>query len=118
MAAPAQDTVTTLGDALREGRESAGSVTFHLDDGVRRLDVSELYETAFAQAAILRARGVGRGDRVGLLGHNRPEWVGWAWATWLTGAALVPLPAPVLRPSRGKRHSALCANRRWPAARA
>jgi len=32
---------------------------------------------------------------VGLLGPNCPEWAEWAWGTWLAGAALVPLPAPL-----------------------
>ena len=32
---------------------------------------------------------------MGLLGPTRPEWAVWAVATWLTGAALVPLQIPL-----------------------
>lgn len=41
------------------------------------------------------ALGVRPGDTVGLLGPNRPEWVVWAFAAWLAGAALVPLQFPL-----------------------
>ena len=37
----------------------------------------------------------GNGARVGILGGNCPQWVEWAWGTWLAGATVVPLPAPL-----------------------
>jgi fatty-acyl-CoA synthase len=41
-------------------------------------------------AAVLRALGVRRGDRVGLLINNRPEWLEAAFGAWLLGAVAVP----------------------------
>lgn len=41
-------------------------------------------------AGVLRAHGIGRGDRVGLLVNNRPEWLEVAFGAWLLGATLTP----------------------------
>ena len=41
-------------------------------------------------AAVLRARGVRRGDRVGLLVNNRLEWLEAAFGAWLLGAVVTP----------------------------
>jgi acyl-CoA synthetase (AMP-forming)/AMP-acid ligase II len=72
-----------------------GRLSFHTEGATVSLSVAELYERALARAAQLRGAGASRGDTVGLIGSNAPQWVEWAWGTWLAGAALVPLPAPV-----------------------
>ena len=73
----------------------AGEYVFHLEEGPVRLPCAELAERASAGARRLAALGVEPGDAVGLLGPNRPEWVVWAFATWLAGAVLVPIQIPI-----------------------
>jgi len=90
------DAVTTLGEALLAGsRAGTGRITFHLAGGDVVLDELAVRERSLARAAQLQSWGVERGDIVGVLGRNEPAWVEVAWATWLSGAALVPLPVPV-----------------------
>jgi long-chain acyl-CoA synthetase len=48
-----------------------------------------LDELAGRYAAALAARGVRPGDRVALMGSNRPEWVAAVLAAWRAGAAVV-----------------------------
>lgn len=87
---------STLCELLSEcAARGSGGLFFHLGDDVVALPVAELYERALERAAQLGREGVGRGDMVGLLGPNSPEWAEWAWGTWLAGCVLVPLPAPL-----------------------
>jgi fatty-acyl-CoA synthase len=51
----------------------------------------ELRDTSVAAARSLLALGIGRGDRIGVLLGNRPEWVIMALAASYLGATLVPL---------------------------
>lgn len=81
-----------LADAARCG---PGSVVFHLADEPVRLGIDELAARAGVAGSWLADRGVGRGDRIGLLGPNRPEWAVWAFGIWSAGAALVPLQLPL-----------------------
>ena len=76
----------------------AGEYVFHLDDGRCRLSCAELADRADRAARRLLALGVEPGDAVGLLGPNRPQWVVWAFATWIAGAALVPVQRPLRVP--------------------
>jgi acyl-CoA synthetase (AMP-forming)/AMP-acid ligase II len=48
----------------------------------------QLDELAGGYAAALTARGVGPGDRVALMGSNRPEWVAAVLGIWRAGAAV------------------------------
>lgn len=73
-----------------------GEITFLLEEGPVKLRAARLVEEAGRGARLLRERGIEPGDRVAVLGPNRPEWVRWALATWLAGAVLVPIPHPVL----------------------
>ena len=50
-----------------------------------------LARAAEAAAAALSARGVGRGDRVGFLGHNHPSQIVLLFALARLGAIQVPL---------------------------
>ena len=63
---------TTVGAALRDA--AAGNGTF-LHDGDETITYPAFDELADRAAAGLLARGVGRGDRIGLLGLNTPEWL-------------------------------------------
>ncbi len=85
----------TSPEALRSAVNTEARIDFHLEDGVQSRTAAELLERASFNAARLVERGIRPGDMVGLVGSNRPEWAEWAYAIWLAGAALVPLPAPV-----------------------
>lgn len=87
----------TIPEALRASASSGNGaqIDFHLNDGVISLGASDLLERASRRASVLVEHGVQPGEMVGLIGSNQPEWVEWAFAIWLSGAALVPLPAPV-----------------------
>lgn len=80
---------------LATAARGEGEHVFHLEDGVERIGCAELAERAHGAARSLLALGVEPGDAVGVLGANRPEWMVWAFATWLAGAALVPVQIPV-----------------------
>jgi fatty-acyl-CoA synthase len=58
--------------------------------GETRATYPELLARARRVAAALRARGVGRGDRVGLLLNNAIEWVELCFGAAATGATVVP----------------------------
>jgi fatty-acyl-CoA synthase len=75
------------------GRAS-GRFTFLLEEGERVHSVADLLEDAHRACGYLQEM-VEPGDRVALLGPNRPEWVRWAAAIWCAGATLVPLPVPL-----------------------
>jgi fatty-acyl-CoA synthase len=86
----------TIPEALFATAErGAGEYVFHLDEGSERLSCEELAERALRAARHLVALGIEPGDAVGVLGPNRPEWVVWAFATWIAGAALVPVQIPL-----------------------
>ena len=58
--------------------------------GEETLTYAALATRARQAAAVLRAHGVGRGDPVGLLINNRPEWLELAFGAWLLGAVATP----------------------------
>lgn len=89
--------VSTLPELLRNAASRGlGARYFHSGSKVDALPVAALHSRASELAEQLAGAGVGPGVRVGIVGLNCAEWAVWAWATWLTGAALVPLPAPLL----------------------
>jgi len=73
-----------------------GGWYFHSGRSVVALPVGELYSRALQLSSEMARAGIGRGCVVGIIGPNSAEWAVWAWATWLSGAALLPLPAPLL----------------------
>ncbi|MGC8626726.1 MAG: AMP-binding protein [Acidimicrobiales bacterium] len=88
---------STLPEVLAEAAQRGdGGWYFHLGREVVHLPVRQLYARALQRSLSLSESGVGPGTNVGLVGLNGPHWAEWAWATWLAGAALVPLPAPVV----------------------
>ena len=86
----------TLPEALHATAErDSGEMVFHTEESPVRLSSAELAERATRAAHRLAALGVEPGDSVGVLGPNRPEWVVWAFGTWLAGAVLVPVQIPL-----------------------
>ncbi|MFI4931759.1 MAG: AMP-binding protein, partial [Burkholderiales bacterium] len=59
--------------------------------GDQRLSYGELEALANRIAAVLRARGLQRGDHIASLVGNRPEGLALAWAAWRTGVYLTPI---------------------------
>jgi len=57
----------------------------------RRISYAELQHDSISVARSLLALGIGRGDRVGVLLGNQPEWVAMALGASYLGATLVPL---------------------------
>ena len=57
-----------------------------------RLSYGELETMANRIAALLRERGLQRGDHIATHMGNRPEALAVAWAAWRTGLYLTPLP--------------------------
>ncbi len=58
------------------GPPSAGhQINFLRLDGSHAMDLAELHAAAGRLACALRDRGIGRGDRIGILADNCPEWV-------------------------------------------
>src|SRR5262245_31213356 len=51
---------------------------------------AELLDRSLRAAALLRARGIERGDRIVIWGPNRPEWVFAYFGALLLGAIVVP----------------------------
>jgi fatty-acyl-CoA synthase len=89
----AQPTIPELlSTAVEEGTVE---FRFHLEGGRVAVPVAELAERASRGARRLLARGVEPGDTIGILGPNRPEWLVWAHATWLAGAAVAPMQIPL-----------------------
>lgn len=85
----------TIPEALRAAAGGGCRFDFHLERGMESRTADDLLARAGGHGATLLAQGVRPGGMVGVVGLNRPEWLDWAFAIWLTGGALVPLPAPV-----------------------
>lgn len=80
----------TLPDLLCEQALLHGDCAAVISDG-RVTSYAELARRAAELASGLRARGVKRGDRVGLLASNRTEWIEICFGALAAGAVLVPI---------------------------
>ncbi|GGU92597.1 AMP-binding protein [Actinomadura cremea] len=79
---------TTVGAALRNAAAKGGTFLY---DGDETITYPAFDELADRVAAGLLARGVGRGDRIGLLGLNTPGWLAVFFGAARIGAVVVPL---------------------------
>jgi fatty-acyl-CoA synthase len=87
---------STIPEVLAVAAEdSDAEFRFHLDDGPVAISLDELAERAARGARRLVAHGVQPGDVVGVLGPNRPQWLVWAYAAWIAGAAVAPAQIPL-----------------------
>jgi len=84
----------TLPGFLREVTQAYGereALAWRAPGGVVRWTYAELWERAIEVARALRAGGVGKDTRVGVLMTNRPEWVAAVFGTALAGGVAVTL---------------------------
>ena len=87
---PAVDTLTELFDRLLE-QDRPDLLLVRSGGEFRPLASSDFGRRVYQCGAALASLGVGRGDRVGLVCSNRPEWHVVDFACHLRGAVLVPL---------------------------
>ncbi len=78
----------TLGDLLSEQADRYESRTAVIC-GTRTVSYRELYARATLLASWLQAKGIAKGDRVGLLMNNRVEWLEVFFAANMIGAVIV-----------------------------
>src|SRR5919108_4372289 len=84
----------TLPGFLREVTATYGereALVLRTDEGVTRWTYAELWERALEVAQALRACGLGKDGRVGVLMTNRPEWVAAVFGISLAGGVAVTL---------------------------
>lgn len=87
MRAPFSRTLPDLLDELATRHGDRPAVI----DGDRMIDYAALAARAGCLAAGLRARGLKRGDRVGILAPNRSEWLEICFGASAAGAVVVPI---------------------------
>lgn len=80
----------TMVDGL-DAQAAATPSAIAIEDAVGSWTYAQLQSRADALASRLRERGVARGDRVGISTGRDAGLVIAAWATWIAGAAYVPL---------------------------
>jgi fatty-acyl-CoA synthase len=87
-------------DDIQDLRRQAAARPEHvaLACGKRRVTYAELEAIANKFAALLRARGLERGDHIAMLVGNRPEALALAWAAWRTGLYLTPISSALAPP--------------------
>lgn len=84
----------TLPGFLREVTEAYAereALVLRTAEGATRWTYADLWERALEVARALRACGVGKDGRVGVLMTNRPEWLAAVFGTSLAGGVAVPL---------------------------
>lgn len=84
----------TLPGFLREVTQLYGereALVWRTADGATRWSYSQLWERAVEVARALRAGGLGKDGRVGVLMTNRPEWLAAVFGTALAGGVAVTL---------------------------
>ncbi len=87
---PLNETLQSLPASFEPGDEHPAILAFETDD-VRRWSYGRLCGHVSRVTRELLASGVGAGDRVALLGPNRPEWIGACLAVLRAGAVATPL---------------------------
>ncbi|MBC7541157.1 MAG: fatty acyl-AMP ligase [Candidatus Sericytochromatia bacterium] len=97
MKGPPAPTPTTpsVNAALRRARGYPGGITFvDLQEGETQLTWRQIHDRASHVAAALADRGIGRGDRVGLILATGPAFLDGFFGAMLAGAIPVPLSPP------------------------
>jgi long-chain acyl-CoA synthetase len=74
-------------------RNQSRVMLYERDSAWHEISSSSLYQRVMGVVQALRLQGIARGDRVAILGENRPEWTIADFAILLVGAATVPIYA-------------------------
>lgn len=86
---------SSIGELLRERTEEAPEAVWLIfyDESRERTEWSrrEFAAAVYRVARFMRSRGIGKGDRIAVLGHNHEETVIQYFAAWHIGATVVPL---------------------------
>ncbi|HLG93819.1 MAG TPA: AMP-binding protein [candidate division Zixibacteria bacterium] len=90
-------TLTQLLEKASERYENLPFLCRFEDEKITDYSFREVHQTAFRLAAGLKNLGIGKGDKVGLLSENRPEWGISYLGIQAAGAAVVPMD-PGLKP--------------------
>ena len=85
----------TLVSRIEEAARRTGSVTFVVGGAKDQVPWAQLHAEALDVAAVLQARGVGRGSHVSILGPTSRALVTAMQATWLAGGTVIMLPLPM-----------------------
>ena len=91
---PAEPSANATDLLLDRVRLSPDSALFSLptpEGGWSDVTTREFYDQVVALAKGLIAAGVQQGDRIGFMCKTRYEWTLMDFATWFTGALLVPI---------------------------
>jgi long-chain acyl-CoA synthetase len=83
-------TIQALTSRLAENDDRAALVIMTAE-GHHTWSYARLADTVYRLAAGLSRRGIGPGDRVGMLAENRPEWIAACLAVLHTGATVMPV---------------------------
>jgi len=91
----AQPKPRTLADIFFQivDRNQSRVMLYERDSAWHEISSSSLYQRVMGVVQALRLQGIARGDRVAILGENRPEWTIADFAILLVGAATVPIYA-------------------------
>ncbi|HEX6956424.1 MAG TPA: AMP-binding protein [Ferrovibrio sp.] len=76
---------------LFHGRALATPDAIAIEDGTRKLSYAQLLDRVDRLAGLLAGRGVGRGDRIAILSHNRSDYIELELAAAARGAILACL---------------------------
>ena len=74
-------------------RNQSRVMLYERDSAWHEISSSSLYQRVMGVVKALRLQGIAPGDRVAILGENRPEWTIADFAILLVGAATVPIYA-------------------------
>ncbi len=91
MAREQQQAAQTSVYNLFRGRALATPEAIAVEDGARQLSYAQLLDRVDRLAGLLAGRGIGRGDRVAILSHNRSDYIELELAAAARGAILACL---------------------------
>lgn len=88
---------TSVGELLAfrsvSSPESPWLIAYDDEDRRRQYSHAAFATAVYQVARFMRTRGVGKGDRVAILGHNHADTVIQYFAAWLLGSTVIPLNA-------------------------
>jgi long-chain acyl-CoA synthetase len=90
VAARGVHSVREMVESFQDDKLSLPALNMRKGNGYWKLSYGELRQSVRSLGAALFARGIGKGDRIGLISENRSEWVVTYLAVSSMGAVIVP----------------------------